>query len=124
MSHSADPKTTSEYVAELTTLVVVALRHVLHASDADQAEELLMIWSAEGVGKVPGTSLTLVLRTRSDVILMDIDVLSDREWATTIKGAIQARAKHRQTIAIAQVQAAIHQDTFVPRCSILSLRRS
>ncbi|KAL7410296.1 kinase-like domain-containing protein [Mrakia frigida] len=63
-------------------------QHVLHASDADQAEELLMRWSAEGVGKVPNA-----------------------EWAITIKGAIQARAKHRQAIAIAQVQAAMHRDS-------------
>lgn len=28
--------------------------HLLHASDADQAKELLMAWSVEGVGKLPG----------------------------------------------------------------------
>lgn len=34
-------------------LIRAGCRHILHASDADQAEELLMRWSAEGVGKVP-----------------------------------------------------------------------
>jgi hypothetical protein len=41
--------------------------HLLHASDADQAQELLMRWSAEGAGKVPGKLLSLGLTFLSEV---------------------------------------------------------
>ncbi|KAN0061854.1 hypothetical protein ACQY0O_005847 [Thecaphora frezii] len=62
--------------------------HAAHASDAEQAEEILLRWGRDGVGKV-----------------------ADPDWVEPIKEALRMQAARNQAEAIAQVQAALHQES-------------
>lgn len=62
--------------------------HAAHASDAEQAEAILNRWGRDGVGKV-----------------------ADPLWVEPIKEALRQQAARNQAEAIAQVQAALHQDS-------------
>ncbi|SNX84477.1 related to CBK1 - Serine/threonine protein kinase involved in cell wall biosynthesis [Melanopsichium pennsylvanicum] len=64
--------------------------HAAHASDAEQAEVILNRWSRDGVGAV-----------------------ADPEWVEPIKEALRLQAARNQAEAIAQVQAAMHQDSLI-----------
>ncbi|KAJ1040902.1 hypothetical protein NDA10_001503 [Ustilago hordei] len=64
--------------------------HAAHASDAEQAEIILNRWSRDGVGKV-----------------------ADPTWVEPIKEALRLQAARNQAEAIAQVQAAMHQDSLI-----------
>lgn len=64
--------------------------HAAHASDAEQAEVILNRWSRDGVGKV-----------------------ADPLWVEPIKHALRLQAARNQAEAIAQVQAAMHQDSLI-----------
>ncbi|GAC71701.1 NDR and related serine/threonine kinases [Moesziomyces antarcticus T-34] len=64
--------------------------HAAHASDAEQAEVILNRWSRDGVGKV-----------------------ADPSWVEPIKEALRLQAARNQAEAIAQVQAAMHQDSLI-----------
>ncbi|KAJ1026726.1 hypothetical protein NDA16_002324 [Ustilago loliicola] len=64
--------------------------HAAHASDAEQAEVILNRWSRDGVGKV-----------------------ADPTWVEPIKHALRLQAARNQAEAIAQVQAAMHQDSLI-----------
>lgn len=64
--------------------------HAAHASDAEQAEVILKRWSRDGVGKV-----------------------ADPSWVEPIKEALRLQAARNQAEAIAQVQAAMHQDSLI-----------
>lgn len=61
--------------------------HAVHASDAEQAEAILDRWGRDGVGKV-----------------------ADPTWVEPIKEALKLQAARNQAEAIAQIQAALHQD--------------
>lgn len=62
--------------------------HAAHASDAEQAEEILNRWGRDGVGKI-----------------------ADPGWVLPIKEALRLQAARHQAEAVAQVQAAMHQDS-------------
>ncbi|PWN53726.1 kinase-like protein [Violaceomyces palustris] len=62
--------------------------HAAHASDAEQAEEILRRWGRDGVGKI-----------------------ADPRWVEPIKEAIRLQAARNQAEAIAQVQAALHEES-------------
>lgn len=62
--------------------------HAAHASDAEQAEAILRRWSRDGVGKV-----------------------ADPQWVEPIKEALRMQAARNQAEAVAQVQAALHEDS-------------
>lgn len=62
--------------------------HAAHASDAEQAEAILNRWGRDGVGKV-----------------------ANPEWVERTKEALKMQAARNQAEAIAQVQAAMHQDS-------------
>ncbi|TKY85861.1 hypothetical protein EX895_005402 [Sporisorium graminicola] len=64
--------------------------HAAHASDAEQAEVILSRWSRDGMGKV-----------------------ADPSWVEPIKEALRLQAARNQAEAIAQVQAAMHQDSLI-----------
>ncbi|GAC93445.1 protein kinase [Pseudozyma hubeiensis SY62] len=64
--------------------------HAAHASDAEQAEVILSRWGRDGVGKV-----------------------ADPTWVEPIKEALRLQAARNQAEAIAQVQAAMHQDSLI-----------
>ncbi|PWN28132.1 kinase-like protein [Jaminaea rosea] len=64
--------------------------HAAHASDAEQAEALLNRWGRDGVGKV-----------------------ADPIWVERTKEALKMQAARNQAEAIAQVQAAMHQDSYL-----------
>ncbi|UZJ54754.1 hypothetical protein CBS101457_004074 [Exobasidium rhododendri] len=64
--------------------------HAAHASDAEQAEEILMRWGRDGVGKV-----------------------ADPAWIGRCKEAMRVQAARNQAEAIAEVQAALHQESML-----------
>ncbi|PWZ01939.1 hypothetical protein BCV70DRAFT_53628 [Testicularia cyperi] len=64
--------------------------HAAHASDAEQAEEILLRWSRDGVGKV-----------------------ADPNWVEPIKEALRMQAARNQAEAVAQVQAALHSESLI-----------
>lgn len=64
--------------------------HAAHASDAEQAEEILKRWSRDGVGKI-----------------------ADPAWINLCKEAMRVQAARNQAEAIAEVQAALHQDSML-----------
>uniref|UniRef100_V5EKK5 Uncharacterized protein n=1 Tax=Kalmanozyma brasiliensis (strain GHG001) TaxID=1365824 RepID=V5EKK5_KALBG len=64
--------------------------HAAHASDAEQAEVILHRWGRDGVGKV-----------------------ADPTWVEPIKEALRLQAARNQAEAIAQVQAAMHQESLI-----------
>lgn len=64
--------------------------HAAHASDAEQAEEILKRWSRDGVGKI-----------------------ADPAWIHRCKEAMRVQAARNQAEAIAEVQAALHQDSML-----------
>jgi len=64
--------------------------HAAHASDADQAEEILRRWGRDGVGKI-----------------------ADPLWVEPIKEALRQQALRNQAEAIAQIQADLHQESVI-----------
>lgn len=64
--------------------------HAAHASDADQAEEILRRWGRDGVGKI-----------------------ADPLWVEPIKEALRQQALRNQAEAIAQIQANLHQESVI-----------
>jgi serine/threonine-protein kinase LATS1/2 len=62
--------------------------HAAHASDADQAEEILRRWGRDNVGKI-----------------------ADPAWIERCKDAMRVQAARNQAEAIAQIQAALHEDS-------------
>ncbi|PWN39616.1 kinase-like protein [Ceraceosorus guamensis] len=64
--------------------------HAAHASDAEQAEEILRRWGRDGMGKI-----------------------ADPAWFEPIKNAMRQQAIRNQAEAIAQVQAALHQESVI-----------
>ena len=64
--------------------------HAAHASDADQAEAILKKWGRDGMGKI-----------------------ADPAWVEPIKEALRMQAARSQAEAIAEIQAALHQDSVI-----------
>lgn len=64
--------------------------HAAHASDAEQAEEILRRWGIDGIGKV-----------------------ADPVWTDRCKKALRVQAARNQAEAVAQVQAALHMESLV-----------
>ena len=64
--------------------------HAAHASDADQAEAILQRWGRDGMGKI-----------------------ADPQWVGPIKEALRMQAARNQAEAIAQIQAALHEDSVI-----------
>lgn len=62
--------------------------HAAHASDAEQAEEILRRWGRDNVGKI-----------------------ADPAWIERCKEAMRIQAARNQAEAIAQIQAALHQES-------------
>jgi serine/threonine protein kinase len=62
--------------------------HAAHASDAEQAEEILRRWGRDNVGKI-----------------------ADPAWIERCKEAMRVQAARNQAEAIAQIQAALHQES-------------
>lgn len=72
--------------------------HLLHASDAEQAQDLLLRWQKDGVGKLPSSFYLYLLH------LIEADFFFDlaQSWIQPIKEAARARAR---ALAVAEVQA-------------------
>ncbi|KAK0534569.1 hypothetical protein OC834_001825 [Tilletia horrida] len=64
--------------------------HAAHASDAEQAEIILKRWSRDGMGKI-----------------------ADPRWVEPLKEALRMQAARSQAQAIAEVQAALHQESVI-----------
>ncbi|KAK0559349.1 hypothetical protein OC861_006672 [Tilletia horrida] len=64
--------------------------HAAHASDAEQAEIILKRWSRDGMGRI-----------------------ADPRWVNALKDALRMQAAQSQAQAIAEVQAALHQDSII-----------
>jgi len=64
--------------------------HAAHASDVEQAELILKRWSRDGMGKI-----------------------ADPQWVEPLKEAMRMQAAHSQAQAIADVQAALHQESVI-----------
>jgi protein-serine/threonine kinase len=86
-----------ETLCDKTLTAVFVLRHVLHASDAEQALELLLRWKKDGIGKIAGQGILSSPRISSAHARF-----SEPAWVAQIKEAARERARAR---GVAQVQA-------------------
>ncbi|OCF34459.1 AGC/NDR/NDR protein kinase [Kwoniella heveanensis BCC8398] len=79
-------------------------RHIFHASTFEEATELLLRWSMEGVGdKLGGRSLpSYIVGWPSSRRVIDQACL-DPAWAYPIKELVKARAREQQARAVAAV---------------------
>ena len=85
--------------------------HAAHASDAEQAEEILLRWSRDGVGKIAGEWASNAARGTSTAHPSRHPPPKDPAWINRCKEAMRVQAARNQAEAIAEVQAALHQDS-------------
>jgi len=88
------------HVESYSYFLVFVRRHILHASDADQAEELLMRWSAEGVGKVPSEFVNELSSRFVAFLLLKADSKTLHASPQTLNGQQPSRepSKHERNI--------------------------
>ncbi|KAG8880157.1 hypothetical protein FRB97_001046 [Tulasnella sp. 331] len=85
-------------------------QHLVHASDAEQAEALLTRWGPDGVGKIGGTRIIVSLQFASfgirnhQIDMYTITLFQDPRWALPIKNRIRDRA---QAKAVGEVVAGL-----------------
>jgi len=91
----------------ITLFMLIADRHVFHASTYEEATELLLRWAIEGVDcKIGGQSRSALLPPSRPPPICDVcilELMTDPSWANPIKDLVKARAKEQQARAVAQV---------------------
>ncbi|KAJ9102274.1 hypothetical protein QFC19_004822 [Naganishia cerealis] len=77
-------------------------RHVVHVSDPEEAQFLLMRWAIDGMGKVAGETIFIGMKETNEAKGLILRRCLDPGWANHMKLLVRQRAADQQARAIAQ----------------------